>query len=266
MRAIKRWLRYQYAEFRISGRRNFIRNQLVEVLGGKIRFQLSGNRGQDSIYIIHCNNLPKAMLRLINPQRREKEMDMVMPYIPLPGDERLSREWDAYQSGAEKGLTPCPLWRCEDAILCEYLPYNNLHNKLLTNPANFWQLIILASQRLGDLHDTGITHMDASLANILADKSLNNLVFVDFEFGPNEGLDIWQQQAYDYLRLLESSIKFMPSNVNTEHKAWLELLFTLTNKETKKADLDPLLPALTRLQSDSCLWLAVQQIFSAARI
>ncbi len=266
MRTIKRWLRYQYAEYRISKRRNIIQSQLVEILGGKIRFQLSGNRGQDSIYIIHCNDVPKAMLRLVNSHRKEKEMDMAMPYVPLSANERLSREWNAYQSGAEKELTPHNLWRCEDAILCEYLPFDNLHNKLLKIPADFWQLIILASQRLGELHGTGITHMDASLANILTDRSSKNLVFVDFEYGPKEGLDIWQQQAYDYLRLLESSIKFMPPSINTEHRAWLELLFTITNKETKKADLAPLLPALTRLQADSCLWLAVQQVFSGARI
>ena len=264
MRAIKRWLRYQYAEFRISGRCNIIRNQLVEVLGGNIRFQLSGNRGQDSIYIVHCNNLPKAMLRLVNPHRREKEIDMVMPYIPLPVDERLSREWNAYQSGAEKELTPCPLWRCEDAILCEYLPYDNLHNELLKNPDNFWQLIILASQRLSELHKTGITHMDASLANILSDSSKKHLVFIDFEYGPNMSVNIGQQRAYDYLRLLESSIKFIPPGRNVEHKVWRELLISLTDQETKQAELLPLLPALYRLRADSCLWSAVQQIFFTA--
>ncbi|RKZ49217.1 MAG: hypothetical protein DRQ48_01300 [Gammaproteobacteria bacterium] len=266
MRALKRWVRYQYAEHKITQRRNSIRDQLVEVLGEKISFHLSGNRGQDSIYIIHCDNVPKAVLRLVNPYRKAKETDTAMPYMPLAANERLSREWDAYQRGAEKGLTPRVLWRCDDAILCEYLPYDNLHNKLLKHPDDFWKFIILASQRLGELHDVGITHMDASLANILTNNSLNHLLFVDFEYGPNKGLDIWQQRAYDYLRLLESSIKFMPLNKNTENKAWLELLLKLTDHETKQADLIPLLPALTRLRANSCLWLAVQQIFAAARI
>ena len=266
MRAIKRWLRYQYAEHRISERRNIIRNQLVEVLGGKIRFQLGGNRGQDSIYIIHCDDVPKAMLRLVNPYRKDKETDVDMPYIPLPAVERLSREWQAYQTGMDKGLTPHPLWRCDDAILCEYLPYGSLHDELLLHPDAFWRLILLASQRLNDLHSSGVTHMDASLANILTDNSFGHLVFVDFEFGPNKGLYIWQQRAYDYLRLLESSIKFMPASESIGHEAWLELLLTLIDQETKQADIQPLLPALTRLKKNSCLWLAVQQIFPAAKL
>ena len=235
-------------------------------MGGNVRFQRSGNRGQDSIYIVLCDDIPRAVLRLVNPYRRAKDMDMDMPYIPLPAIERLSREWQAYQTGMEKDLTPCPLWRCDDAILCKYLPYGSLHDELLLHPDAFWRLILLASQRLNELHSSGITHMDASLANILTDNSLNHMVFVDFEFGANEKLNIGQQRAYDYLRLLESSIKFMPANKNNEHNAWLELLLALTDQETKQAEIQPLLPALTRLKKDSCLWLAVQQIFPAAKL
>jgi len=264
MRVIKRWIRYQYAEHRIADRRNAIGNQLADVLGGQIRFQHSGNRGQDSIYVIHCDDVPKAMLRLVNPHRRKKEMDMTMPYIPLPSADRLLREWQAYEVGAIRGLTPRTLWKCDDAILCDYLPYDSLHNELLKNPDNFWQLILLASQRLSELHKTGITHMDASLANILSDSSKKHLVFIDFEYGPNMSVNIGQQRAYDYLRLLESSIKFIPPGRNVEHKVWRELLISLTDQETKQAELLPLLPALYRLRADSCLWSAVQQIFFTA--
>lgn len=266
MRAIRRWIRYQYAEHRIAERRNIIRSQLADVLEGQIQFQLSGNRGQDSIYIVYCDDVPKAVLRLANPHRKEKKMDMAMPYIPLPAAKRLLQEWHAYEQGADKGLTPHPLWRCNDAIVCKFLPYSRLHSELLESPNNFWQLIVLASQRLSELHKIGLVHMDASLANILTDPSKDHLVFVDFEYGPNMILNTGQQRAYDYLRLLESSMKYIPPGKNTEHEVWLDLLASLLDQETKQADLLPLLPALPRLQADSCLWLAVQLIFPAAKL
>ena len=62
-------------------------------------------------------------------------------------------------------------------------------------------VIVLASQRLSELHKTGITHMYASLANILSEPSKEHLLGVDFEYDPNMSVNTGQQRAYDYLRL-----------------------------------------------------------------
>ena len=137
-----------------------------------------------------------------------------------------------------------------------------MHDRLMSNPDEFWHLVTRATYGLSKLHACGLIHMDASLANILSDDDLEKFIFVDFEFLPNTALARQQQIAYDYLRLLESSYKFMPAHLNTGYNEWLECLITNSPLDFKSTDLSPLLPALDRLLSDPVLWPVIQKLFT----
>jgi serine/threonine protein kinase len=261
MRSLKRWFRLNYAEYRIRDRQNEISAELSALAGNKVYFERSGSRGQDSIYIVRSKRQKIGVLRLYNPWRKKKTIEPSMPYILLPPVSRLLREWNAYQLGSAHGLTPTPVWRCHDAILCDYIPWRTLHYRLLANAEEFWLLVIQASLRLGKLHKLGLTHMDASLANILADDELINIKFIDFEFAPSGRLSVDQQQVYDYLRLLESSLKFMPPGCNKKTEDWITLLIKVMSGFTDTVDIRPLLPALPRLVADPYIWPLVQNLF-----
>lgn len=262
MRIIKRWFRNKYADYRIGKRLEIIRKELSKQLDGKIDLVKSGSRGQDSIYFVLVDHRKKAVLRLVNPFRKNKQVDKRMPYQLPPPEIRLQREWENYQAGFAAGLTPKPLWHCEDALLCEYVPLQKMHDRLLLNPDEFWHLVTRATYGLSKLHACGLIHMDASLANILADDDLEKFIFIDFEFFPNITLARQQQIAYDYLRLLESSYKFMPAYLNSGYNVWLECLIANSALDFKSTDLSPLLPALERLRSDQDLWPAIQKLFT----
>lgn len=262
MRTFRRWVRNNYAEFRVSGRLETIRQELSRKLDGKIDFEKSGGRGQDSIYFVDVDGKRNSVLRLINPFRKQKQLGGNMPYRLPPPSVRLQHEQDCYRKGSLSGLTPRPLWHAEDAILCEYIPLPKLHDRLLSNPEEFWHLVTRASNALAKLHASGLVHMDASLANILADDKLEKFVFIDFEFLPVAALSRQQQIAYDYLRLLESSYKFMPVHLNHKYDGWLEHLKSNSIIDFSLTDLSPLLPALERLVSDEVLWPQIHKIFT----
>lgn len=262
MRIIRRWFRNKFADYRIAGRLEIIRKELSKQLDGKIDLVKTGSRGQDSIYLVLVDQRKKAVLRLVNPFRKNKRVDKLMPYQLPPPAIRLQHEWDNYQAGFAAGLTPEPLWHCEDALLCKYIPLPKMHERLLSNPGEFWHLVTRATYGLARLHTCGLIHMDASLANILSDNNLEKFIFIDFEFLPNTALARQQQIAYDYLRLLESSSKFMPAHLNTGYNEWLECLITNSPIDFKSTDLSPLLPALDRLRFDPVLWPVIQKLFT----
>ena len=53
--------------------------------------------------------------------------------------------------------------------------------------------------------------------------------------------------AYDHLRLLESSLKFMPAGEQTRIDTWLDSLDAVLPQEVRGVDVAPLAPALTRV-------------------
>jgi hypothetical protein len=245
MRAIRRVFRRWRAERRVAPRREAAREALATHLGHAVALVPTGAAGRDSIYRVERDGEPVAMLRLANPHKRRRAPEPCMPYVWLPDEERLGREWDTYGAGAASGLTPAPLWRGADAIACAHVAGERMSDALFREPATFWSLNARAARGLAALHALGVTHMDACLANLLAHGQ--TLTFIDFEYAPAPGLAPAQQRAYDHLRLVESGIKFMPEAASDRIEAWLSVLIDCLDADTREADITPLAPALGRL-------------------
>ena len=254
MRSLKRWFKTRYADIRNYHRRVAVADEISGLLGVPVELEKSGNRGQDDIYFVNSNQDKTGVLRLYNPHKKQRFFPEGYPFKILPFESRLEQEWHAYQTGYPLGLTPKPLWKDRDAILCEYLPYTTLHKIMLSNPGLSWELINKASRRLQDLHAAGITHMDASLANILTDSNCRHLVFIDFEFSPANGLSFRLQKLYDHLRLLESSLKFMPEGMINDAGDWLQNLHQVFGNSPPESGIEILVPGLPRLTSNQALW------------
>lgn len=252
MRKIKRaWQRLR-GEFLIRPRRAEIAGELQAHfrLSSPPQFVPSGSRGHDSGYTVRDEERILGMLRLVNPHKSRPDPAAGMPFILEDGPSRITREWQAYTRGASYNLTPKPLWRTYDALLCEYLPLRTMHAMLLEKPERAWELVTAAMKALHRLHQTGITHMDVSLANALADENLEKIYFIDFEYGPASGISPAQQRVYDHLRLLESTWKFTPDK---NAAPWIEALKHCLDGDMRRADLKPLTRALSRILSEPTL-------------
>ena len=245
MRGLTRFLRREYANRRMSGRKRQLVEQLSAHFDRPVSLHRAGARGRDSVFLVKDARGTVGALRLCNPYLRRRPPSADMPFVTLSDGERLSREWRCYAEAGPAGITPTPLWRDEDALMCEFVAGPRLSDRLSQDPSSFWELLVRASRALGNLHALAITHMDASLANTI--DAGDGCRLIDFEYGPSAGIALEQQMAYDHLRLLESSIKFMPPGEQVRVDTWLETLVSIVPRQVRDADITPLAPAIARV-------------------
>jgi hypothetical protein len=260
MRKLKRWLRRIYAEWRIRPRRAALAAEIQSALGLKALPALtpSGARGHDSTYIVKAEGKTLGVLRLNNPYKKRTPPAPDMPFALEEPAARIAREWAAYEKGAASGLTPKPLWRTSDALLCEYLPFATLQSRLERDPAAAWEILKRATQAIHALHQSGLTHMDICLPNMLADDKLEKIFFIDFEYAPAPGVSPATQRVYDQLRLLDSAWKFIPASERAQWPEWLKLVKSGAGNDLAAADLSRLAPALERVMGEPQLAAALK--------
>ena len=261
MRDLSRFVRREYAELRNRPRTERLQAQLSASFERQLTLHRSGSRGRDSIYLVRDETRFVGAVRLCNPHLQRKPLPADMPFVTLSNAVRLEREWQSYQTAGRAGLTPLPLWRDADALMCEFVAGYRLSDELTRDPGCFWTLIQRASATLTALHELGVTHMDASLANVIAEETGTGSRLIDFEYGPARGLTIAQQMAYDHLRLLESSMKFMPPGADERADDWLGELEGTLSPETRRAEIGPLRPAIARLLASPRLRRGLSGIF-----
>lgn len=245
MRHLKRWWRGFCGERLNSPRRTEIAEELRQSFGLEHppRLHLRGSRGHDGTYLVE--NI--GILRLANPHKNRPLPASDMPFVLSQTPLRIDREWNAYGKCAPLGLTPKPLWRTHDALLCEYLPCRPLQAELARDPASAWEILLRASQAIHRLHQAGIVHMDMSLANILADDAAQKLTFIDFEYAPAPHISPAAARVYDHLRLLESTWKFIPPSLRADGGPWLDTVAGFFDSDMRRVHLDVLKPALGRI-------------------
>jgi len=261
VRALRLWARQRVAELRIARRRGEVTRLLEAHLGRPCRLRPAGAGGQDSVYTVHDERGAFASLRLVNPYLRRGRLAADMPFQSPAGPERIEREWSCYSQGAAHGLTPRPLWRAADALVCTLVPGERLADRVHAQPERFWDSLSAATAAIARLHEQGLTHMDASLANLIATPA-GELVFVDFEYTPARGLTVQQQRVLDHLRLLETSLPLLPTGAAQKWPVWLERLDRSTDASARACDLAPLEPALRAVLAHEQLGPALRERFA----
>ncbi|HRR34172.1 MAG TPA: hypothetical protein P5026_08755 [Kiritimatiellia bacterium] len=250
MRALKRWWRrrraWRAAQPRLEA--NY-RAAAERLFGGPVTWRTAGGRGRDVVCQILCAGNPVGYLRMVVPTcAPSAPASNGLPFISLPSEEKLAREWRAYALGAPLGLTPQPLWRDAQGMISGYRDARPLEEEARRSGRSRLALATEALSAIARLHAAGVTHMDMSLANILRDRASGTLLFVDFEYGAAPGLSVEQQCLYDYLRLLESIWKFLPDDERAAAVGmWGEAYKNHAPATVRAADLTPLRPALGRV-------------------
>jgi tRNA A-37 threonylcarbamoyl transferase component Bud32 len=259
MRGVQRLTRNLRSEWYNRARKAEVRRSVQSLVGEPVTFSLSGSRGADSIFVIK-NLLEKkiGVLRLLNPYRKLKTTIEGAPYVVLEGSDRIARELKSYELGSSLGLTPKVIWAEKDALLCEYFAGYSGFELYQCGKLDAVRLMDLGWQTLRSAHDIGLTHMDASIQNILISGDFETAKLVDFEFGAADHMTFNDQCVYDFLRYLESSLKFLDKS---SRKAVAEFVSKTDVFDSFSQDIhsiEKLKPALTRLTKDHDLWIVVQ--------
>ncbi len=259
MRSVQRYARTIRSEWLNRFRKEEVRKDIQSFLGESVTFGLSGSRGADSIFEVKNTREEKiGVLRLLNPYRKIKTTIDGAPYIILDGPSRIARELETYEKGSKFGLTPRVLWSDRDALLCEYFDGYSGFELYQNNKLGAVQLIDLGWKTLKAAHDADLTHMDASIQNILVSSDLKSVKLVDFEFGAADHMTFENRCLYDFLRYLESSLKFLDP---ISRQSIVEYVLGVKFFDAFSQDnhnVEKLKPALKRLTSDHALWSALQ--------
>jgi hypothetical protein len=244
-------------------RRNQVAAELAKALDlpGPPRLVERGNLGHDSNYNVFSGGEQIGVLRLVNPHKKRPAPAADMPFEIAGPSMRIKHEFDVYGRGAASGLTPTPLWKAPDALFCRYLPYRPLMSWVKDAPS-IWPLLIEGSAALHRLHvETGLSHMDASLGNVLANDDRTAHALVDFEYLPAKGVSLAEQKVYDHLRLVHSSWKFIRPHERAPSEAWLAQLDGYLDPTMREVDFDRIGPALENLLNDAAWRRALAGLF-----
>jgi predicted Ser/Thr protein kinase len=262
---IRRWWQKLSGSIRPSRRAAGVAEELRRDLNlpGIPLLTRRGGDGTDNIYLVSCAGKTIGVLRLADPSRKGRAPPAGRPYAAMETEKRIAYEWTMYAKGAESGLTPKPLWRAPDALLCEYLPGQKLHAALEKDPAAAWDILCRAARAVELLHKAGITHMDVSLHNMQADGE-GHIYFIDFEYAPAPHVPPPAQRVYDHLRLIESTWKFIPDSKKADFGVWLDYFSGCLDDEMRQVKLKTLEPSLKRVLAAPALGDKLRQLFQTA--
>ena len=258
----KRWRRRRAIK-RLSPRLEEVRMALEAELSEPVAMVEHGSSGRDSVFKVVGKAGTLAALRVNNPHLARKSLAVDQPFQVLQPAARVQREWDCYSAAYVAGLSPQPIWRAADAIACRYVDGQRLFDRLIAKPESFWRLNAMAARALGKLHQLDLVHMDASLANVLADG--DQLRFIDFEYGPAAHLSKADMRAYDHLRLVESGIKFAPAELVGECEEWLAVVNDVARDAFTDCTIGHLAPAIGRVMQADALRAKLGAQFPALR-
>ena len=145
-------------------------------------------------------------------------------------------------------MTPKLLYSCKECTVCEYIDGKSAYDLIKKDPRSGWKLLNEIFPIYQELHSQDVAHLDATLKNIFFDKKDNQFKLVDFEYYPNSTISIKQQKLYDYLKLLEYTLRFIPKEEQTNYSDFLPILDTIF-KEYKNEDISSMQLTLKNIKN-----------------
>jgi hypothetical protein len=209
MRSPFRWFRRR-AEYALMGERtNVLESEFSLHLGRKCRFvPAAAKGGYDMIFYVLDGSRRIAVARVNNPDKSNNDpIGELDPGVPLGSEDRLQREWMAYRKLHPLGLSPQPMWRSDDCIVCAWLPWKRASEILVKRREFVWEIIGRSFHAIRRMHDADVVHLDLNTGNLLVEENGPGLAIIDFEFGPVDWVTPEQQMAFDYLRLIDDFVK-----------------------------------------------------------
>lgn len=190
-----------------------VRRQLSLVLGEAVRLEPASRSGGgfDSVFIARSRNQRTRCLagvRVCSPSRRLPQADEPdLPRQVLSSGARIHREGEAYQRLSPLGLSPQLLVQGESFLANVWLPWPRASELLRESERRVWDILPPVLRAISEMHACGVVHLDLNCGNILVRPDLQAVAFVDFEYGPAEGMSAQAQQAFDLLRFTQGLLR-----------------------------------------------------------
>jgi len=197
---------------------------------GNITFKFASFGGADINYYILKDNHIFAMMRLAILD----EKDTSLPIIRFNKKKRLAKEYRAYSIGSKYNLTPQVIYHSEDVIVCEYLDGQRLYDILNQDKSKVWDILSEVVLIYKKLHDIGIVHLDATLKNFIVDN--HQMKVIDFEYYPSTEFTVEAQKAYDYVRIIEYTLRKIPKEYQNDYKSFINVLDEVVPDELRNVD------------------------------
>ena len=258
--------RRRFNELRaIDGRRCEIETELSRELNRLVELRSVGaRRSYDEVFYAVSGPDRLGVVRVNSPAKPGPSMPAGDSHlvVPLQTVDRLDREWGSYVALSPDGLSPKPLWRCEDAIACEWLAWSRMSD-LVRDPAAFWATAERVVPAVRRMHDAGVTHLDLNPGNVLLESGGDGVAFIDFEFAAADWAYTPLQQAYDYLRLTSECLRPRRGGrqLTADPTRWTRLLAEAAPAAARSAKLILREKRLQRLAENEAVFAAVQAVF-----
>ena len=231
MRRIKKHIRNIKFYFQNKEKIKIAKRAVQKELG-KLIFRLSSVGGADINYLLIKEDKKFAMLRL---SLLDKKGEGYSPILRYEKEKRLAKEYQAYSLGSKQNLTPKILYYSELGLACEYLHGERAFDILQKDKSKVWYMLSAAVKTYRKLHDLGITHLDATLRNFIIEG--NQMKVIDFEYYPSGDFKIESQKAYDYIRIIEHTLRKIPTLYQDKYVDFINVLDEIVPAEVKDADL-----------------------------
>ena len=204
-----RWFRRRAELKNVEPRRKALEAELASVLGAACSLVPARSKGgYDQIWHAVSGGARRAVVRMNNPHKAKHEpVDPRLPLHAVAPAARLAREWEAYGRLFPLGLSPQPLWRTDDAIACSWVDWGRASEALIQKRSRIWPLAAALFPAVRRMLDAGVVHLDLNLGNLLFAPDGSAVAMIDFEYGPAAWVSPAQQQAFDYLRLIDDLLR-----------------------------------------------------------
>ncbi|QDT54523.1 3-deoxy-D-manno-octulosonic-acid kinase [Caulifigura coniformis] len=202
--APNRLLRQWKARFGIRKRVREITDELRHQFPLRALAPSSHAGGFDSIYFLEDHGGERfGVLRLNNPHQKRKAVHTDLPRRSPPPRERIQREWHAYSVLGPLGLSPQPLWRSDDAVVCSYSASPNVRRLMEEGRADLTAVFTAVLNTIGKMHDAGIVHLDLSPGNVLVCRKTLAALLIDFEYVSLDARSVEDDKRYDWRQMIE---------------------------------------------------------------
>ncbi len=270
IRSPRHWKRRRSELASLEPRRLEIERELSNHCEHPVRLvSVQARRSYDEVFFALKNGERFGVVRVNSPVKSDPEQPTGTDHlvVPLLSTERLDREWNAYSQLAPLGLSPQPLWRCADAIACEWLHWPRMSESIIRDRDQFWPLMECILPAVHRMHHGGVTHLDLNPGNVLIEPGTQKVAFIDFEFGPVNWISLPQQRAYDYLRLSAECLRRRRGGPQllSDTDRLIRLLNDVVDEDARHAELTLSDERLHRLADQSELCQKLRAVFTRLR-
>lgn len=236
MRKLRRFFRHCNRVIHSLHQLKQAREKLKEHFGKDITVHFVSFGGEDINYMLKRNKQCFGIFRQCLLIQEKQSLQDLGPIQRKDTSKRIAKEQLAYAKGGEKSVTPRLLYAFDGGTVCEYLEGERLWDVVKKNPQQVWTILEQVIHVYHQLHLLGIAHLDATLKNVILDMQDQKIKIFDFEYYARSDISFELQQAYDFVRLIEHTLRIIPDEYQMEFESFIIQLKTMIFDDIKNVD------------------------------